>query len=253
MIGDSEGVIEVRPVDGQRYLMLTVPSELSKGLALIAERVRRLFDLKADPAEISGHLEQDKRLREAVRAYPGLRVPGAWDAFEIGVRAILGQQVSVSAATTLSGRLVKECGERLAGPGREGLSFLFPGPEHVSEANLSKIGLPSRRADAIRRFATAVHRGEIALSFSTSLEATIEALTELPGVGPWTAHYIAMRALGEPDAFPSSDLILRRSAAARANETLTENELLERAEAWRPWRAYAALYLWTSYANRKKE
>jgi AraC family transcriptional regulator of adaptative response / DNA-3-methyladenine glycosylase II len=252
VIGDSAGVIEVRPVDGRRYLLLSVPSGLSKGLAQIAERVRRLFDLRADPAEITAHLERDKRLGTAVRAYPGLRVPGAWDAFEIGVRAILGQQVSVRAATTLSGRLVKECGEQLDGH-PNGLCSLFPTPEQVSVANLARIGLPSKRADAIRSFATAIHRGEVALAFSSSLEAAIEELTALPGIGPWTAHYIAMRAMGEPDAFPSSDLILRRAAAARDDEMLTETGLLERAETWRPWRAYAALYLWTSYANRKKE
>jgi 3-methyladenine DNA glycosylase/8-oxoguanine DNA glycosylase len=123
----------------------------------------------------------------------------------------------------------------------------------LSRADLSKIGLPASRAETIRRFATAIHRGEVALTFSSSLEATIEELTSLPGIGPWTANYIAMRAMGEPDAFPSSDLILRRAAADRSGETLPESQLLERAEAWRPWRAYAALYLWTSYANRIKE
>jgi AraC family transcriptional regulator of adaptative response / DNA-3-methyladenine glycosylase II len=252
VIGDNAGVIEVRHIDGRRHLLLSVPSGLSKGLAHIAERVRRLFDLKADPAEINAHLGRDKRLGPVVRAYPGLRVPGAWDAFEIGVRAILGQQVSVSAATTLSGRLVREFGEPLAGQ-VEGLNSLFPGPERLSEADLSKVGLPSKRGEAIRRFATAIHRGEVALAFSSSLETTIEGLTALPGIGPWTAHYIAMRAMGEPDAFPSSDLILRRAAAGLKDVTLTETELLEQAEPWRPWRAYAALYLWTSYANRKKE
>ena len=251
-IGEATGIIEVRPVEGQRYLLLSVPPELSRSLALIAERIRRLFDLKADPAEISGHLAGDPSLAAAVESYPGLRVPGTWDAFEIGVRAILGQQVSVSAATTLSGRLVEAYGNALPGDSQNGLLWLFPSPERLSRASLSKVGLPSKRAEAIRGFARAVHRGEVALTSSSGLEPTIEGLTSLPGIGPWTAHYIAMRALGEPDAFPSSDLILRRAAANRPGHTISEAELLERAEAWRPWRAYAALYLWTGYANLKR-
>ena len=256
MIGDSAGIIEVRPVVGQRYLLLSVPSQLSRGLAQIAERVRRLFDLKADPTDVADHLAKDQKLAAAVRARPGLRVPGAWDLFEIGVRAILGQQVSVSAATTLSGRLVEAYGEPLAveaspNESQDGLRWLFPSPERISKASIK--GLPATRADAIRLFARAVHRGEVQTTTASNLEATIEAMTALPGIGPWTAHYIAMRALGEPDAFPSSDLILRRAAAGSPGETLAETELLKRAEAWRPWRAYAALYLWTEYANRKKE
>ena len=248
-IGEASGVIEVRPVEGQRHLLLSVPPELSRSVALIAERVRRLFDLKADPAEISGHLANDPSLTAAVEAYPGLRVPGTWDAFEIGVRAILGQQVSVMAATTLSGRLVEAYGTALPGDAQNGLPWLFPGPERLSRVTVSKVGLPSKRAEAIRQFARAVHRGEVVLSSSAGLEATVEKLISLPGIGPWTAHYIAMRALGEPDAFPSSDLILRRAAANRRGQTVSEAELLERAEAWRPWRAYAALYLWTAYAK----
>jgi len=178
-------------------------------------------------------------------------VPGTWDAFEIGVRAILGQQVSVMAATTLSGRLVEAYGTALPGDAQNGLLWLFPGPERLSRVTLSKVGMPSKRAEAIRQFARAVHRGDVVLSSSAGLEATVEKLISLPGIGPWTAHYIAMRALGEPDAFPSSDLILRRAAASRTGQTVSEAELLERAEAWRPWCAYAALYLWTAYANVK--
>ncbi|HLG14101.1 MAG TPA: AlkA N-terminal domain-containing protein [Blastocatellia bacterium] len=249
-IGDASGVIEVRPIEGRSHLLLSVPPALSKGLAQIAERVRRLFDLKADPVEITNHLKQDPALADAIRSRPGLRVPGAWDGFEIGVRAILGQQVSVSAATTLSGRLVEACGDALLAADRNGLRYLFPDPERLSREKLTNIGLPSKRAEAIREFARAVRDGAVELTTSASLESTIERLTALSGVGAWTAHYIAMRALGEPDAFPSGDLVLRRAAARRRGETLRESDLLERAEQWRPWRAYAALYLWTSYTNR---
>jgi AraC family transcriptional regulator of adaptative response / DNA-3-methyladenine glycosylase II len=249
---EGAGVIEVRPLAGERHLLLTVPSELSRGLAGIAEGVRRLFDLKADPGEIASHLANDAKLSAAVKAHPGIRVPGAWNGFEIGVRAILGQQVSVAAATTLSGRIATTFGEPFADATRNGLSRLFPAPERLAEANVAGVGLPSKRAETIRHFASAIATGELRLTTSASLDETIEALTALPGIGPWTANYIAMRALGEPDAFPSSDLVLRRAAAGKSGVTLSEAQLLDQAEAWRPWRAYAAVYLWTSYAGQKR-
>ena len=173
-IGEATGIIEVRPVEGQRHLRIR-SGGVVEITGLIAERVRRLFDLKADPAEISGHLASGPSLTAAVEAYPGLRVPGTWDAFEIGVRAILGQQVSVMAATTLSGRLVEAYGTALSGGGQNGLQWLLPDPERLSRVTLSKVGLPLKRADAIRQFARAVHRGDVALTSSSGLETTSRA------------------------------------------------------------------------------
>jgi AraC family transcriptional regulator of adaptative response / DNA-3-methyladenine glycosylase II len=157
---------------------------------------------------------------------PGIRVPGAWDPFELAVRAIVGQQVSVAAARTILGRIAAAHG---FAPGR------------LADAPID--GMPRRRAETIRVLARAVASGEVVLERRVSLDESIAMLTALPGIGPWTAHYIAMRALGEADAFPSGDLILRRHAG-----NVTERELLRRAEAWRPFRSYGAMLLWTSHS-----
>jgi AraC family transcriptional regulator of adaptative response / DNA-3-methyladenine glycosylase II len=210
----------------------------------ISERIRTLFDLRADPMAITNHLKQDEHLTGLVQDFPGLRVPGAWDGFEIAVRAILGQQVSIKAANTLAGRLVKTYGEPLQTAEDDELAYLFPRPERLAEATLSDIGLMPSRAEAIRALARAVRDGELVFGTAIGLEEAVGHLTALPGLGPWTAHYIAMRALGEPDAFPAGDLGLRRTAAETKATTLTESQLRQRAEAWRPWRAYAAMYLW---------
>jgi AraC family transcriptional regulator of adaptative response / DNA-3-methyladenine glycosylase II len=250
-IAGAAGVIEVRPVEGRRQLRLTVPGGLSPHLAQIVERVKRMFDLKADPAVYAGHLAADPLLAPRVRAHPGLRLPGAWDGFEIAVRAILGQQVSLRGANTLAGRLVAACGEPLPAP-QAGLGCLFPTAERLAEARLAGLGLTRSRAEAIRGLARAVADGSLALATPPGLEEALAALTDLPGIGPWTAHYIALRAFGEPDAFPAGDLGLRRAAsgppqalAGEAGRPLPEAALRRRAEAWRPWRAYAAAYLWT--------
>ena len=178
----------------------------------ILRRVRRLFDVAADLDVINATLSLDPLLRPLVLARPGLRVPGAWDAFEIGVRAILGQQVTVAGARTLAGRLVASFGQ-------------MPTAEQLAEADLSTIGLPGSRRETLRTYARAVL-------------AQNETLENVRGIGPWTRDYYAMRALGEPDAFPGGDLVLRKATG------LTEKQLLVRAEAWRPWRAYAALHIW---------
>jgi AraC family transcriptional regulator of adaptative response / DNA-3-methyladenine glycosylase II len=250
-IGETSGIIEVQSVEGQPHLLLSVPPELSKGLTQIVERVRCLFDLKADPAAITNHLERDVMLAPAIHTHPGMRVPGAWDGFEIAIRAILGQQVSVKGATTLAGRLVRAYGERVSISNRHGLSFLFPTPERLSQARFTHVGLPSKRAEAIRRLAKAVLDGELVFTSAIGLDEAIDRLVALPGIGLWTAHYIAMRALGEPDAFPSGDLGLRRAASENGGSALTEAQLLQRAEAWRPWRAYATMYLWMNHASRQ--
>ncbi|NJN59709.1 MAG: DNA-3-methyladenine glycosylase 2 family protein, partial [Leptolyngbyaceae cyanobacterium SL_5_9] len=190
------------------------------------------------------HLERDPQLRGRVAALPGLRVPGTWDRFELAVRAILGQQISVAAATKLAGRLVEAYGEPLnLGTSIEtSLRFMFPKPEVLAIADLTPLGLTRARAKAISSLAAAVAEGQLH-NFS-SLESAVQTLCKLPGVGEWTAHYIAMRALREPDAFPATDLGLRRSLSP--NNPLTKAQLLEMAQSWRPWRAYAAMYLWLS-------
>lgn len=198
----------------------------------ITERIRFLFDLPANTQQISAHLGRSPILKMVVRKHPGLRLPGCWDPFELAVRAILGQQITVRGASTLAGRLVAQYGELK--------------PDVLAEANLTSIGLTKARTESIRALSRAVAEGKIRFDAGTSSEELIGRLCELPGIGPWTANYIAMRALGDPDAFPASDQALLKAAGVSSPRRLEEI-----AEAWRPWRSYAALYLWESL--RKKE
>jgi AraC family transcriptional regulator of adaptative response / DNA-3-methyladenine glycosylase II len=195
--------------------------------------LRALFDLDAEPAAIAAHLAHDDMLAPLVRARPGVRIPGAWDGFELALRAVLGQQVSVAAASTLATRLVARYDGRFPRP--DELARVRPGP--LARA----IGVPGSRAATLIALARAVARGDLALEHGAPPEATIAALVELPGIGPWTAHYLALRALGWRDAFPSGDLVLLRRMGAT-----TPKRAEARAEPWRPYRAYAALHLWLS-------
>jgi AraC family transcriptional regulator of adaptative response / DNA-3-methyladenine glycosylase II len=238
------GTLEVSPVPRRRKLELRVIAGSAGRLADVVPRVRRLFDLDSDPLDIDAVLGRDPLLRKLVRSRPGLRVPGAWDAFETAVRAILGQQVTVRAATTLCGRLVRRFGRPIDDPGR-GLTHVFPRPQALAQAKLEGIGLTRARADTLSRLARSVASGELRLDSTRGLEDAVSRLAAIPGIGEWTAQYIAMRAFGEPDAFPVGDLGLRR-ALADGGSLPTTAELARRAEAWRPWRAYAAIHLWTS-------
>ncbi len=206
-------------------------------LFFIVERIRSMFDLNADWSAIARGLRSDPVLDGRVESEPGLRVPGCWNGFELATRAILGQQITVKGATALAGRIVKAFGHPFQGP--NGLTHLFPTPEVLAEANLASIGMPGARAETIRSLARAVCTGHISFEGIVETNAFLTRLCEIPGIGKWTAQYVAMRALGEPDAFPSSDLGL-----LRALELESSRELERRAEAWRPWRAYAAMYLW---------
>ena len=199
-----------------------------------------MFDLDADAVAIASQLRRDPSLVGIVPRR-GVRMPGTWDPFELGVRALLGQQISVAAARTLAGRLVLACGTPLAGSSP---SHLFPTPEQVASADLERLGLPRARAASLRAFAEAVAERRLDFRALRDLDLTIARLTALPGIGRWTAHYIAMRALGEPDAFPAGDLGVRK-ALARAGKLPSEREVIARAERWRPWRAYAVIALWT--------
>jgi AraC family transcriptional regulator of adaptative response / DNA-3-methyladenine glycosylase II len=243
--GDAAGVLEVRPVADENHLMARIRSSGPTELIHLVERLRAMFDLTADPGAIAERLRRDRRLGRAVRTRPGLRVPGAWSGFELAVRAVLGQQVTVKGATTLAGRLVEAHGESVPAAGDAGVDRLFPRPEVLAGADLSRIGLPGARAEAISQLARAVSEGSLALDPSVGLDETIDRLCRLPGLGDWTAQYIAMRARGEPDAFPASDLGLRR-ALGDNGRPLTARRVGELAEAWRPWRAYAAMHIWMS-------
>jgi 3-methyladenine DNA glycosylase/8-oxoguanine DNA glycosylase len=230
--------------------VLEAPGAARRRLLEIAERTRRLFDVAADPSAIAAHLARDAVLRRSVHARPGLRVPGAWDAFELCVRAILGQQISVPAATTLAGRLAARFGASVPGADPSGPCLLFPEPAVLAEADVASIGIPKSRGATIRELARRVRDGSLPLAWGGAADAALGALAAIPGVGPWTAGYVAMRALGSPDAFLEGDLGVRR-ALASAGRLPTPSQALARAEAWRPWRAYAVMHLWASAATRR--
>jgi AraC family transcriptional regulator of adaptative response / DNA-3-methyladenine glycosylase II len=244
-IGDNQGVIDVK--DEGESISLTVHGIATEALFPIAQRVRDMFDIDAPIHDIAAVLGRDRRLRGWLRDSPGLRVPGAWDGWELAVRAILGQQVSVRAATTLAGRVVETYGETLAhdhfGPMPH---RLFPTPARLARARLERLGILRSRARSIRALARAVLDGKVRIDATVQYEEVRVALTRLPGIGDWTADYVAMRALKDPDAFPAADLGLLRAFDHAAGHRLRPRELEERAERWRPWRAYAALLIWNS-------
>ncbi len=246
-LGENSGVISVGHDVARRHVILQVPAQLAASLPEIAGRVRRLFDLQADPSAVHNQLSLDDRLRTLLKRRPGLRVPGAWDPFEISVRAIVGQQVSVAAARTICGRIVARYGEPLNGASEP--MRVFPTPERIAAARMNGLGLTTRRIGTLRTIARAITTGSIAFGMNGSLEGTVERLVALPGIGPWTAQYIALRALGEPDAFPTGDLGLIRAWEALSKKNVSTKELDRVAESWRPWRAYAALHLWTSLGD----
>jgi AraC family transcriptional regulator, regulatory protein of adaptative response / DNA-3-methyladenine glycosylase II len=239
-------VVEVNATRHERALEVRASGAEPEHWLALAERVRAVFDLRADPAEIGRQLGADPLLRARLRRRPGVRVPGAWDPFEIAVRIVLGQQVTVAGATRLAGRLAERYGEVVtcdAGDPRAP-TRLFPEPSALADAPLEEIGLTRQRAGALRALAAAVASEQLALAPGADPAAARDALLALPGIGPWTAELVLLRALGEPDAFPAGDLGLCRALGcdARAVE--------RRAERWRPWRGYAAMLLWTTPAPR---
>jgi AraC family transcriptional regulator of adaptative response / DNA-3-methyladenine glycosylase II len=249
-VDGQPGCIDVRPDAHAHVLLMRIDIPRCDGLLGIVERARRLFDLSADPHAIAAQLGSDPLLRSVLRR--GIRVPGAWDPFEVAVRAVLGQQVSVKGATTMAGRVAEKFGRPIAGWSKHGLTRLSPTSAVLADANLESVGLPRARAATIRNLARAVGDGSVRLDASQGLEHVVAQLCEIPGVGPWTAQYIAMRALGEPDAFPSSDLGLRK-AAGNGHGPVPPAQLERMAERWRPWRAYAAMALWLALSSDKRK
>jgi AraC family transcriptional regulator of adaptative response / DNA-3-methyladenine glycosylase II len=201
-----------------------------------------MLDVRADPIAVSERLVKDPLLAPLFKRWPGPRVPGTFDGFECGIRAILGQQISVRAATTLAGRIARRFGQAISTP-HEALAIAFPSAGSMaaaSVANLQTLGLTARRAETVKRFATAVADGEIRLDPGADPDRVRAALLELPGIGDWTVEYLLLRAIGWPDAFPAGDLGLLKASG------LSAAELRARADRWRPWRGYAAVLLWQS-------
>ena len=247
-VGGRAGEIEVRPHPHEPVLRVRVTLPSYEQLMLVVERVRRIFDLGADPLQITNHLSRDSRLGEMLLARPGLRVPGAWDAFELAVRAVLGQQLTFVDGKAIIARLVRTFGRPIKTSAPK-LTHLFPRPEVLAAANLASIGIPPARAETLRALARATCQGKLDPATCKSLEDIISRLSAIHGMGRRRADYIAMRAFGEPDAFPSGDLGLRRILTS-SRTPLSEEQFLDLAENWRPWRAYAAIHLWAAAADR---
>lgn len=242
-LGDSKGWIKITQSEKKNALMLEFTHSLAPVLPALLNRVRDLFDLNARPEIISRHLARDKVLGPLVKANPGIRVPGAFNGFETGFRAILGQQVTVKSAATVASRLVAAFGEPIVTPFPE-LNRLTPSAGRVARAGvakLAKLGIISARCKSILGLAQAQASGKLSLDSGNhhSPEATIERLAELPGIGQWTANYIAMRALRWPDAFPKEDIAVRNNLGG-----VTAKQAEEMSQAWRPWRSYAVLHIW---------
>jgi len=238
----ATGWIEVRNRPRRRTLDVRLSCGLQRAVPQVLARVKRLFDVDGRPDEVA------RTLGPLASATPGLRVPGAFDGFELGVRAILGQQVSVRAAHTIAGRLARRFGTAVD-TGVPGLELAFPSADAIAAASVDEVaslGIVAQRAAALRALAEAVQRGRIALEPDGDVGGEIEALRALPGIGDWTAQYIGMRALGWPDAFPAGDLVVMKALGAR-----TPAQAREAAAAWRPWRAYAVMHLWRAAAARR--
>jgi AraC family transcriptional regulator of adaptative response / DNA-3-methyladenine glycosylase II len=238
-LNGCHGYFEVTLNGGDDALAVRVRIADPHLLYLIIERIRNMFDLNADWATIAQSLGTDPELTSRIGGEPGLRVPGCWNGFELTVRAILGQQITVKGATALAGQIAKSFGQRMSDA--DNLTHLFPTPETLADAKLAGPGLTEKRAETIRALARAVCDGQISFERIVDSDAFLAQLREIPGIGCWTAQYVAMRALGEPDALPAGDLGLLRALGLR-----TSCELERRAEVWRPWRSYASMYLWST-------
>ena len=241
-VDGDPGAIEVA-MGRPDHLRLTAHLPHWSGLIHVVHQVRRIFNLDFEIDRANDQLGRDSLLSARIASRPGLRVPGAWDPFEVGVRAIVGQQVTVAGAGTIIGRVVARHGTPVAGLGQLGLTHTFPPAEALADANLTGTGLTGARIDAIHHFARAVAAAEIRLDRSRSLDEQLASLVAVPGVGPWTANYLALR-MGEADAFPSTDLGLRRGVESLSGSITGTGDVGQVAERWRPWRAHAAMHLW---------
>ncbi|MGY6272533.1 AlkA N-terminal domain-containing protein [Achromobacter denitrificans] len=239
-----QGLVTLRP-GADNALQASVRFPRLQSLPAIIARLRRVFDLASDPVAIAAQFSRDPVMTELIRARPGLRVPGAWDGFELSMRAVLGQQITVAAAVRLAGKLVAAHGAPLVRPDG-GLTHVFPQPEAVAAAELSSLGMPRSRAATLSAVAAAAVADRHLFDAAGGLDESVRRLRAIRGVGEWTAQYIALRQLREPDAFPSADIGLIRALERLESRAYTPAQLLARAESWRPWRAYAAQHLWTA-------
>ncbi|MGH3545490.1 MAG: AlkA N-terminal domain-containing protein, partial [Mycobacteriales bacterium] len=241
-----------RPNTGQSYLWCTLSLTDLRDLTTAVRRCRRLLDLDADPIAVAQALSSDPGFAATLRRAPGLRLPGACDPVEYAIRAVIGQQISVAAARTVTARICARYGTPVTHPDAE-LTHMFPTPQALTEADPADLPMPGARKRTLRTLCTALADGTITMDAGSDPAQLFTELTELPGIGPWTANYIAMRGLGAPDVFLETDLGVLRGAAA-LGLPVAPRELLAHAQRWRPWRSYAVLHLWhaTSNTNAKE-
>jgi AraC family transcriptional regulator of adaptative response / DNA-3-methyladenine glycosylase II len=244
-LGSGRGEIAVRHATRGFGLRLEICLTDDRNLMIVVERVKRMFDLDANPNAIHWTLRHDPLLDRLIRQAPGLRLPGSWDPFETAVRAVIGQQISVKGAVTQMGRLVRQAGRPYDSAEDVHLTHFFPEAAELADMDWTAIGMPGARKTTLRLLAEKVASGALSLEEAAGLPAFIDAMTQMRGIGEWTANYIAMRALGEPDAFPASDLGILK-ALQEGPDRPTGKQASTRAENWRPWRAYACMYLWHS-------
>jgi AraC family transcriptional regulator, regulatory protein of adaptative response / DNA-3-methyladenine glycosylase II len=242
-LSTTQGTIAVRHAPKGHALELDVCMTDCRELMQVVERVRHMFDLDANPRAIIRTLNQDPILAERIHKTPGLRLPGSWDPFETTVRAVVGQQISVKGAVTQLGRIASLAGIPYGDGDPPHLIWLFPGPTEMLAADMATLGIPQKRKETLRQIARQIASGSLQLDTAGELSRFVDTMTAIPGIGEWTANYVAMRALGEPDAFPASDLGIMKALQKGATRP-TVKQVRMRADAWRPWRAYAAIYLW---------
>jgi len=244
-VNENRGYLEVSLDASRNALNVRVQIGEPRSLFFIIERIRAMFDLDADWATIARTLGADPGLASHIRSDPGLRVPGCWNGFEFATRAIVGQQTDVRGATALAGRMVRAFGQPFCAA--NSLTHLFPTPEVLADVDLESVGLPRAQADAVSALARAVRAGQISFEKVVDSDAFLRRLCEVPGIGEWTAQWVAVRAVREPDAFPSADRHLADTLNLGSSSELEKYSL-----AWRPWRAYAAIYLWTFAGEIRK-
>lgn len=250
VVGDT-GLLSVRRDPDRNVLIVRIDGEASRHLGTLTPRLSRLFDLHAEPDAIREGLSQDPWLATLLDAAPGLRVPGAWSGFELVVRTIVGQQVSVKAATTIVGRLVERAGTTATAPAHLQTPWHFPTPRALAEVNMDKIGMPTKRVATLQNFARVVADGELDIdNDEPDVETLRRQLLDLPGIGPWTVEYVAMRAWRDADAWPATDLVLMQAITRRLPELIRRSDQLKHAHGWRPWRAYVAMHLWNEIADQ---
>ncbi len=240
--------IRIKPSHRESHLAVTFYELPNQQLSSAEVRVRDMFDLDAEPLSISSHLSKDPYLASIISRYPGLRLLGCWDAFELSVRAVIGQQVTLKAASTILGRLTHRFGQPISKPPIPWITHVFPGADVLAQTRITGLGIPGKRAEALKHLAEKVRSRCILFDGSMDVDHVVHRLREIPGIGPWTTDYISMRGMRDPDAFPQTDLVIKKILERLKNNENPGTDINRRINSWRPWRAYAAMYLWKAYS-----